>query len=160
MNLLTAVLHTENDALRLGRALETLYLFDDILIVDHGSRDGTPRLARQYGARVIVAEPGHAPQRYLHSVAAEWLFVLDPRESLTESLAASLYEWKSESLPSPTPSSFSIFLREETPDGWIANPVAKTRLIPSRWSQWDGRLPAFDPDSVILEGELLRFAFP
>jgi glycosyltransferase involved in cell wall biosynthesis len=160
MNLLTAVLHTENDALRLGRALETLYPFDDILIVDHGSSDGTARLARQYGARVIVAEPGDAPQRYLLSGAAEWLFVLDPREALTESLAASLYEWKSESLPSPTPSSYSIFLREETSDGWIANPIAKTRLVPTRSFQWDRSLPPFDPRSVILEGELLRFTFP
>ena len=44
---ITALLHTENDALRLGRALETLYTCDDILIVDYGSRDATVRVARE-----------------------------------------------------------------------------------------------------------------
>ena len=53
MTSITALLHTKNDALRLGRALETLYACDDILIVDHGSRDATVRVAREYGARVV-----------------------------------------------------------------------------------------------------------
>ena len=33
----TALLHTHNDALRLGRALETLFAGSEILIVDHHS---------------------------------------------------------------------------------------------------------------------------
>ena len=49
------MLHTENDALRLGRALETVYACDDILVVDHGSRDATVRVAREYGAHVVDA---------------------------------------------------------------------------------------------------------
>ena len=54
---ITALLHTENDALRLGRCLETLYPCDYIHVVDHGSQDGTVPLAREYGARVIAAQP-------------------------------------------------------------------------------------------------------
>ena len=48
------LLHTENDALRLGRLLETLYPCDEILIVDHGSFDATSQVAREYGARIIA----------------------------------------------------------------------------------------------------------
>ncbi len=96
---ITALLHTENDALRLGRALETLYPCDAILIVDHGSRDATARIAREYGARVQNAIPGKRRREdYLRAVATkpgrprqspgrEWILCLDPRESLTEKLA-------------------------------------------------------------------------
>jgi glycosyltransferase involved in cell wall biosynthesis len=65
---ITALLHTHNDALRLGRALETLYACDEILLVDHGSRDDTVRIARQYGAKVVEARPGASPEDYLRTL--------------------------------------------------------------------------------------------
>ena len=45
---ITALIHTSNDALRLGRLLETLYPCDTIVVVDHRSQDKTLRLAREY----------------------------------------------------------------------------------------------------------------
>jgi len=96
---ITALVHTKNDALRLGRCLETLYPCDDILIVDHGSHDGTVHVAGEYGARVITAVTGASTDNYLRSPLG-WILCLDPRESLTENLAASLFEWKSESVHS------------------------------------------------------------
>ena len=160
---ITAMLHTENDALRLGRALETLYACDDILVVDHGSRDGTVRLAHEYGARVVSAMTGASPLEYLRSSANPgWILCLDPRESLTEKLAASLFEWKSESshvLAGAVPP-FSVFLREETAEGWVEVPAAQTRLVPQNWNSWKGTFPAHEPSALALEGELLRFVFP
>jgi glycosyltransferase involved in cell wall biosynthesis len=174
---ITALLHTENDALRLGRALETVYACDEIVVVDHGSRDGTVRVAREYGARVVDARPKASPADYLvfakvgsvNPKAANpapahqaWILCLDPRESLTESLAASLFEWKSEALPdraSPV-GAFSVFLREETAEGWLEVPSAQTRLVPQGWNSWKGRFPANAPAALPLEGELLRFVFP
>ena len=156
MPTITALLHTENDALRLGRTLETLYPCDGILIVDHGSRDATVRLAREYGARVVEARGGASAEPYLPPISG-WILCLDPHESLTESLAATLYEWKS--LP-PAAAAFSVFLREESADGWIEIPTAQTRLIPADWTRWEGRLPVTDRFALALEGELLRFAFP
>jgi glycosyltransferase involved in cell wall biosynthesis len=163
---ITALLHTENDALRLGRCLETLYPCDHILIVDHGSRDRTVQLAREYGARVITAAPGTSPDYYLRSaaprwIAPGWILALDPRESLTESLAASLFEWKSEwnSARSHAPA-FSVFLREETAAGWLDIPAPQTRLVPHSWNLWNGSLPGSEPSAPALDGELLRFVFP
>ena len=158
MPAITAVLHTENDALRLGRALETLYPCDHILIVDHGSSDAGVRVAHEYGARVVKVKHEASPREYLRSVVTAWIFCLDPRESLTESLAASLFEWKS--LPGPPAPAFSVFLREETPAGWIDLPSPQTRLVPHSWDHWNGRLPADQPSALALEGELLRFALP
>jgi glycosyltransferase involved in cell wall biosynthesis len=53
---ITALLHTTNDALRLGRALETLLPCAEIIIVDHHSADATRRIARDYGARIVTAD--------------------------------------------------------------------------------------------------------
>lgn len=163
MRTITALLHTENDALRLGRCLETLYPCDDILVVDHGSRDGTIQVAHEYGARVLADMSGAASDDALRFVRQGWILCLDPRESLTESLAATLYEWKSQHADDPTVGDstvFSIFLREETAEGWISIPTPQTRFIPFDWSHWRGRFPTNDQSAIALEGDLLRFVFP
>ena len=56
---LTALIRTSNDAVRIGRALESLRPCDEFLIIDDGSNDETARVAREYGARVelALAEP-------------------------------------------------------------------------------------------------------
>ena len=90
-----------------------------------------------------------------------WILCLDPRESLTERLAASLFEWKAESLrgqPSAA-GAFSVFLREETAEGWVEVPTAQTRLVPQDWNSWKGRFPANANAALLLKGELL-ICFP
>jgi glycosyltransferase involved in cell wall biosynthesis len=170
---ITALLHTHNDALRLGRALETLYPCDNILVVDHGSREATVRIARQYGAQVVAARSGASPEDYLRTLGRgfgslpsgsssankAWILCLDPRESLTEKLAATLFEWKSEALHTNV-SAFSVFLREETARGWMKHAAPQTRLVPQTWNLWNDGLPVNEPAAVPLEGELLRFVFP
>jgi len=156
----TALLHTENDALRLGRCLETLYPCDQILVVDHGSRDLTLQVAREYGARVTQAVPGADPAHYLQTVDPGWILCLGANESVSESLAASIYEWKSHAPGAAPAPAFCVFLREETSNGWVQVPVAQTRLVPADWNRWAGALPSPHPSAVALEGELLRFEFP
>ncbi|MGA7764930.1 MAG: hypothetical protein WCA27_01770 [Candidatus Sulfotelmatobacter sp.] len=128
------------------------------MIVDHGSEDGTLRVAREYGARIVEAAQVDDLQ-----IAAtgrkDWILCLDPSESLTESLAASLFEWKSEAV-AESASGYSVFLREETAEGWVDNPVAQTRLVPANWKQWEGRFPKNEASAQALEGELLRFVLP
>jgi len=159
MALITALLHTQNDALRLGRCLETLYPCDEVLIVDHDSRDQTLRVAREYGAKVVAAQAPVSSEKYFANSPTNWLLCLDPRESLTEALAASLFEWKSESLiPAAVPLAF--FLREETASGWIGHPSPQTRLVPAGWPRWNGRLPVSEPPALTLQGEILRFTLP
>jgi len=159
MPAITAVLHTHNDALRLGRALETLCPCDEILIIDHGSQDDTLRVGKEYGARIVSGLTEFDDVQFIRSVTDGWILCLDPRESLTEGLAAALFEWKSGAMPHPT-SCFAVFQREETSDGWIQNPMPQTRLVPADWNQWEGQFPASRSSAVSLDGELLRFAFP
>ena len=157
MPTITALLHIKNDAIRLGRALEMLYPCDGIVVIDHGSHDGTIKLARKYGARIVEFAAETSQEQCLQHVHHEWILCLDPHESVSESLVATLFEWKS--LPTQPSTPFSIRIREETSAGWVAA-SAETRLVPSNWTRWNGRFPTADPSAVLLEGELLRFAFP
>jgi len=162
---ITALIHTHNDGLRLGRCLETLYVCDELVIVDHGSEDGTPQIARAYGSRVIYRSgiiAAASPPAGAQLIRDGWLLCLDPHESLSESLMASLYEWKSDSdfVSVSAGTAFSVFLREETTEGWIENPQPQTRLVPAGWNRWRGRLPMHEPSARVLEGRLLRFVTP
>jgi glycosyltransferase involved in cell wall biosynthesis len=161
---ITALVHTNNDALRLGRCLETLYACDGVVIVDHASADGTLRIAREYGARVVHAKPGDSFHPSLQFGGPEWILAIEPQESLTESLAASLFawkrEWKTDSSSAISFPAFSVFLREERVGGWAGASAAQTRLVPATWTAWNGNLPIHQPTAIALRGELLRFAFP
>lgn len=152
---ITALLHTSNSGSQLGRALETLYPCDEILIVDHQSHDDTARVAREYGARIVRSLNGVAPGHYLQFASSDWIFCLAPNESLTESLAASLYELRLSAIAESIRPR-SVFLREEKAQGWIDLPIPETRLIPRNWARWQGWLPAQHPTEA-LEGRLLRF---
>ena len=170
MPLITALLHTENDARRLGRTLQTLLPCDEIIVVDHDSHDTTLHIAREYGARVVAAERSRPLEHYLQLARHDWILSVEPRESLTESLEATLLEWKSLNAVQTGVFAFSVLLREETPTGWFSNPTPQPRLVSRElvsrellsreYDQWRGQLQASHPSAPILEGELLRFALP
>lgn len=151
--------------MRLGRCLETLYPCDQIVVIDRGSVDGTVRLARQYGAKIVEQPSWTMGTLYSSQVRSViptgWILCLDPCESLSESLAASLFQWKSAwTSGASAASSHAVFLREETNRGWVDSREAKTRLVPADWERWEGRFPASDILVPALEGALLRFAYP
>jgi len=158
---ITALLHTANDALRLGRTLEMILPCSEIVVVDHHSTDATRRVAREYGARHITADRDETANRYLDLARYDWILCMRPGESITESLQASLFEWSA--LPGSTVAggvAFSVFVREQTGEHWLELPAPETRLIPRSWPRWHGRLHGDEPSAVTLEGELLRFDLP
>jgi glycosyltransferase involved in cell wall biosynthesis len=160
MPLFTALLHTANDALRLGRALETLRPCSEILIVDHHSDDSTLHIAHTYGARIIHADPDTSPGHFIQLAKYHWILCLDPHESITETLEASLFEWRELPSSATGANAYSITMREETTSGWRQQAAPHTRLVPRHWNQWRLGLPADDPAASLLQGDLLRFAFP
>jgi glycosyltransferase involved in cell wall biosynthesis len=152
---ITALLHTFNHARQLGRALETLYPCDEILIVDHNSIDDTLRIAREYGARVIPFRGETEASHYLQSASSDWILCLEPCESLSEALAASLFEWKLVGA-AETVNFLDALMREEAAQGWIDSVEPETRLVPRNWAHWRGWLPVNDPSFPLLEGDLLE----
>jgi hypothetical protein len=162
---ITALLHTMNDALRLGRTLETLFPCAEILIVDHHSADATRRVAREYGARIVTADDGASSNHYLDLARHDWIFCIEPGESITEGLQASLWEWSA--MPSRAGASgvaggpaFSVRVREQTGVTWLELPSPETRLIPRSWTLWQGRFPAYERSAIALQGAVLRFKTP
>jgi glycosyltransferase involved in cell wall biosynthesis len=159
---ITALIHTTNDALRIGRCLETLYPCRNVVIIDHGSTDDTVAVAREYGAAILNVTDDQKIDRtnFLHRAApGDWLLCLEPRESLTESLAASLYEFTVQAGAGSSAQACAVTIREETHQGWI-DKEPQIRLVSPDWPLWDGRLPRSHSSGVPLEGALLRFCFP
>ena len=154
---ITALLHTANDAARLGRALDSLRPCDQILVVDHGSQDSTCEVAQQHGAQVLQALPGVEGGAYAVDADNDWILCLLPSEALSEALEASLLEWKQGDPDELT--GFAVNIREETETGWRVL-AAETRLVNRAAATWTGVLPPHGPAVHELAGDLLRFRSP
>jgi glycosyltransferase involved in cell wall biosynthesis len=153
---ITALLHTMNDARRIGRALDSLRCCDELLVMDHGSADATQKIAREHGARVEGASSQGADDSGAGRAAHDWVLCLLPSEALSESLEASLLEWKQED---PSAAAYALALRQETVNGW-QHCGPQVRLVNRRKIRWSGALPPDTADAISLCGDLLRFRDP
>ena len=154
---ITAIIHTKNDAPRIGRALDSLRACDEILVVDHASEDDTAKIVREHGGNVESAIPGVSPGTYLVDAKHDWILCLLPRESLSDGLEASLFEWKEQDPGDAT--GFAVEVREETDHGWNSTGT-HTRLVNRTRINWVSDLPPDEPNSQKLAGEVLRFKNP
>jgi len=81
---------TKNEATDIAAALESAGWADEIVVVDSGSSDGTPEIARRYTSRVVQREwPGYIAQKnYAASIAShDWILSVDADERVTPELA-------------------------------------------------------------------------
>lgn len=51
---ISAVILTRNEAKNIERCLKSVQWVDEIVVVDAESTDGTPEIAKKFGARVII----------------------------------------------------------------------------------------------------------
>jgi glycosyltransferase involved in cell wall biosynthesis len=155
---ITALLHTHNDSLRLGRALDSLRPCDQVLIIDDNSDDDTTRIAHENGASVKNSIPGVSPGAYAMDANHDWVFCLLPNEALSEELEASLLEWKQQD-PEETLAYCKVEVREQNGSGWhMLEP--EVRLINRKLLNWVGDLPPGGHCDITLKGDLLRFNNP
>jgi len=154
---LTALIHTHNDARRIGRLLESLRPCDEVLVVDHDSQDDTDKIAREHGARVVQGMPGVRPGTHVVDASHDWIFCLLPSEALSEALEASLFEWKDGEPDQGI--GFSVRIRQETAQGWKPR-AAERRLVNRMAVNWTAELPPHSADVTQLAGDLLRFRDP
>lgn len=83
----------QDEAAHIGRCLGTLAWCDEIVVIDGGSTDETPAIARRYGARVIEHPwPGFREQKQfgLDACRMPWVFNVDADERVPHELAARL----------------------------------------------------------------------
>jgi glycosyltransferase involved in cell wall biosynthesis len=84
---------TLNEAARIGTALASARWAGELLVLDSGSEDATPDIARSLGARVVTRPfTDYADQRNaaLAEAARAWVLFLDADETVTPGLAAEI----------------------------------------------------------------------
>jgi glycosyltransferase involved in cell wall biosynthesis len=88
---LSVIIITHNEAGNLPDCLASVAFVDEVIVLDSGSTDGTPELARALGAVVHNSPdwPGFGPQknRALALASQDWVLSLDADERVTPALA-------------------------------------------------------------------------
>lgn len=84
---LSIVILTRNEARNIVECVRSARFADEVVVLDSGSTDGTPELARAEGAKVSTSTdwPGFGPQknRALALATGDWVFSLDADEVIT-----------------------------------------------------------------------------
>lgn len=98
MNRITVCIVAQNEAENLPRVLNSVKgVADETLVVDGGSRDRTPEIAVEFGAKLHERPfTNHADQKnFAASLAShDWILLLDADEELSVELKNSMQRWK------------------------------------------------------------------
>lgn len=132
---LSLVMITRNEASRLRRCVASVPFADEVVVVDHGSSDGTAALARELGAVVIETDdwPGFGAQknRALAAARGHWVLSLDADEWLSPELAERVRQVVQAPASPESPSAYTLdrlssfcgqWMRHS---GWYPDPVAR-----------------------------------
>jgi len=150
---ISALLHVRDSEATLGRALETLRVCDEIVVVDHHSTDNSAKVCKEYGAILVEAVSGVEKGAYATDCKHDWVFCVLPNESISESLEAALHEWKESK---PVASAYAVHVREEI-GSERRNGGTQTRLVNRTCVNWTAELPANITGAPVIHGELLHF---
>ncbi len=92
---LSVAIITKNEEANLGRTLASVRWVHEIVIVDCGSIDRTPEIARQFGAKFSVEEwKGFGAQKNsaIAKCTSEWILALDADEEVSPELAQEIQD--------------------------------------------------------------------
>ena len=155
----SVIVITLNEAAHIEACLQSVAWADDVLVVDSGSTDGTPALARAKGARVIERGwPGYSEQKNFAATEArhDWVLSVDADERVTPELAA---EIKSRLTGTLTESGFRVPRVTWHLGKWIRTtdwyPDYQLRLYDRRRAKWQSRRVH---ESVAAEGDVGRLS--
>lgn len=140
---LSAAIIARDASRTLEAALRSLAFCDEIVVLDSGSTDGTPELARAAGARVEFREwTGFRDQKNAAAALCrhDWVLSIDADEEVTPALAHEIAALFSDGEPAPAgfsmPRSTRYLGREIRGAGWY--PDRAIRLYDRRRGRWVG----------------------
>ncbi len=161
----SVLIPVRNEAGHLADCLASAAGADEIVVVDSGSTDGTPELARRLGATVIDFRwPGGYPKKKNWALDQvpwrnEWVFILDADERITPALAAEL----ARTAAAPAADGYYVNRRFWFLDGWLRHcgyyPSWNLRFFRhalGRYEQLPGADGADSGDNEVHEHVLLR----
>jgi glycosyltransferase involved in cell wall biosynthesis len=158
---LSAILIVRDEARDLPDCLAALAFCDEIVVVDSGSRDGTPDIARAAGATVLETPdfPGFGPQkqRALDLATGDWVLSVDADERIPPELAAEIRA----TIAAPTADGYRIDRRSQ----FLGRVMRHGGWAPDRVLRLARRAAAhFSPDivheSLIVDGPVADLACP
>lgn len=158
---LSVAIIARDEGERLPDAIRSVSFADEILVLDSGSTDGTPELARGLGARVLQTDwPGYVAQknRALAEVRHAWVLAIDADERVSEALADEL---RALLASEPALPGYEI----PRLSWWEGAPLRhgrwgrdrKVRLFRRDRARWEGRDPH---DRIALDGPAGRLTGP
>jgi glycosyltransferase involved in cell wall biosynthesis len=140
---LSVVVVAQDAAAKLPDCLASASFADEILLVDSGSRDGTPELAARHGARVLHQEWlgfGRQKQFAVEQAVHDWVLCLDADERVSPELAASVRA----ALAAPAAPVYRMARRNLFLGRWLRHgegyPDWSTRLFDRRHARWSDDL--------------------
>jgi glycosyltransferase involved in cell wall biosynthesis len=133
------------EADRIADCVRSLAFCDEVVVVDSGSSDGTPQIAAQLGARVLVNAPfpGHREQKQfaIDQARHDHVFCLDADERCTPALQASVRELARAGLGDAYEMPRHNFYLGRVSRHGLFGPDRKVRLFDRRRARWGGRNP-------------------
>ncbi|MEI6543805.1 MAG: glycosyltransferase family 2 protein [Methylococcales bacterium] len=91
--MLSVIIITKNEAVHIGRCLESIAWADEIIVLDSGSDDDTVSICRRYTDKVYETDwPGFGlqKQRALDKATGDWVLSIDADEMVTAELRAEI----------------------------------------------------------------------
>jgi glycosyltransferase involved in cell wall biosynthesis len=154
---LSVTIITLNEADHIAAAIDSASWADEIIVVDSGSTDGTPDLARAKGVHIATRPwSGYVDQKnYAASLARnDWIFSLDADERIPPSLAT---EVQGILATEPLQRGFRVPRVTFHLGRWMRTtdfyPDFQTRLYDRRAARWRGR---YVHESVAVDGPVGR----
>lgn len=152
----------QDEEAHIGECLESVAWCDEVVVVDGGSRDRTPAIARGYTDRVIQHRwPGYRAQKQfaLDNATSEWVLNVDADERVSTELADEIVEALAHvpddvdgfAIPRLVPYLGRWWYR----GGWYPRPVV--RLVRRTRTRWGGTDPH---DRAIVNGRVIALEHP
>ncbi|HET7871863.1 MAG TPA: hypothetical protein VFL42_05085 [Terriglobales bacterium] len=143
----------KEDALYLDRALESLKVANDRLLINADVDPEIKRIARRHHARQKFGIPGVTPGAYEMDGYHHWILVLRPSEALSNDLIRSLEQWKKGKKDESRGYAFALLRQNGT--RWLAEDP-ELRLVNRHLINWIGELPE-NQSAPVLPGPLLQY---
>lgn len=166
---ITAAILARDERDDIEACVRSVAFCDEVLVLDSGSTDGTPALARAAGARVVETDwPGYVAQRNRAASLAthDWILSIDADERVDDALRRAVEALRARG--EPAAAGYEVRVHTWCLGRWIDHggwwPERHLRLFHRGRARWEGlhlheRLVADGAVERIDEGQLSHFAY-